>query len=82
MDELAEQAAEQMRLHVKERETQQRKQEADKHQQMTTLQDKLNARLKKKEQKAKEDQDKKERSRLQEDGAIKVRENTEYNIFP
>ncbi|XP_066928975.1 uncharacterized protein [Clytia hemisphaerica] len=65
VDELAAQAAEQMRLYEDQKETSQRRQEAAKNLQNASLQDKLNARLKKKEEKQKIEQEKSEKYQLQ-----------------
>ena len=65
VDELAAQAAEQMRLYEDQKEVSQRKQEAAKNLQNASLQEKLNARLKKKEEKQKIEQEKSEKYQLQ-----------------
>lgn len=71
-DQLANQAAEQLKLYEKQKAQTERKLDASKHQQSTTLQEKLNARLKKKEDKSKQKAEQDEKNSLQKSGMIKV----------
>lgn len=71
-DELAAQAAEQMRLHVEAKELSERKRDQEKSQQNASLQEKLNARLKKKEEKLKIEREKAEQNNLKRAGLLKV----------
>lgn len=71
-DELAAQAAEQMKLYEEQKEQSEKQQQAAKLQQNSSLQEKLNARLKKKEEKAKQEQEKSEKYKLQSAGSVKV----------
>lgn len=71
-EELAAQAAEQMRLHEEAKAESERKQDAAKSHQNASLQDKLNARLKKKEEKLKLEQEKMEQDKLKKAGLLKV----------
>lgn len=73
VEELSAQAAEQLRLYEDQKEENLRKQEAAKNSQNASLQEKLNARLKKKEEKAKAEQEKSEKYKLQVSGDIKVK---------
>lgn len=66
--ELAKQAEEQLKLHEKNT----RRLDAAKHQQSSTFQDKLNARIKKKEEKLKLQTAEKEKSELYSAGVVKV----------
>ena len=63
-NDLAAQAEEQLRLHEKQMVQTERRLDAEKHQQSSSLQDKLNSRLKKKEEKLKLNQEKAERDKL------------------
>ena len=72
VEELSAQAAEQLRLYEDQKEQNEKKQEAAKHLQNASLQEKLNARLKKKEEKEKVEQEKSEKYKLQSAGLTKV----------
>ena len=71
-DELAAQAAEQMRLHEEAKQLSDRKRDAEKSQQNASLQEKLNARLKRKEEKLRMEQEKIEQNNLKRAGLLKV----------
>ena len=71
-DELAAQAAEQLRLHEKQKEDSEKKLVAAKSLQNASLQEKLNARLKKKDEKIKLEQEKAEKDKLKLTGLLKV----------
>jgi len=72
VDELAAQAAEQLQLYEDQKEISKQKQEAAKNLQNASLQDKLNARLKKKEEKQRIEQEKSEKYKLQSSARTKV----------
>ena len=65
---LAKQAEEQLKLHEKTA----RRLDAAKHQQSSTFQDKLNARIRKKEEKEREKNELKEKQDLHSSGAVQV----------
>jgi len=71
-DDLANQAAEQLKIYEKQKAETERKLDASKHQQSSTLEDKLKARLKKKEEKEKLNKEKAETDKLIATGVVKV----------